>query len=157
MPTLDHRPPETPAPRDTWFDALKLYGINRTPGWYRQRAEAGLPVDAEAAFATAGLEAGGLTPRQAYYLAGLDRKFGPYMSRDGAVFTAAALLSSGHDPASLPDDTHPAIVDMAFELAELGVTRADATLIMETGLAPALVTASVPSPRAVPGSTPEAA
>lgn len=152
MTTLTDQPPQKVT--DIWMAALKLYGINRTASGYRDAAadpqvteglaaRCGIAADeagAELAAigdAIAGFKAEGMTPEGAYNLAGLDRVYGPYLSEDAAVVIAAALLSAGNDPASLPDGTHPAVVDMALALAAAGVTPAEAAQIADLGTVPA--------------------
>jgi hypothetical protein len=108
--TLSDAPGTTaPVIRDVWLAALKLYGTGRTaeaqrdmaddPAWVAGLAYIdGVPPDEERAqdLAVAGaigqLEAAGLTPEQAYFLASLDRDLGPY--EDNADFSRVPEVTS---------------------------------------------------------------
>lgn len=148
MTTIDQRPPE--ALRDHWTAALKYMGIGRTAESFRAQAAdpdftrgmallSGTSGDAEHAWLSAvadaidTLTAEGLTPEQAYFLAGLDRELGPYLSPDAALYLGAAHIAAGHTTATLPPTVRPEITGAVAALEDRGVTPAQAARITVTG------------------------
>ena len=171
MTAVDDRPAVRVT--DIWLDALKFHAHGITPEGLRKLAARVTGEECSLVLGIAGameqLAEQGMTPEQAYNLAGMDRVLGPYMSPDRAVHIAAEYMTAGWSSARLPDTTRPEVADAVRFLESLGVTAVQAARIAEVARLPfaqlsaaaassscsrALAPCSPPSPWAAPSTAP---
>ena len=164
MTAVDDRPAVRVT--DIWLDALKFHAHGITPEGLRKLAARVTGEECSLVLGIAGameqLAAQGMTPEQAYNLAGMDRVLGPYMSPDRAVHIAAEYmtLADGRPPAC--PRRYPHLTADAVRFRRRRHRRAGGTDRRGTATTPCLVPrsprppapCSLPSPWATPSTAP---